>query len=159
MRCLADSARESTRSRDRCASADAAAASRALAAMLGVLWPLLMLVGRWLRGHSPEQTTPEQTRPEQTAPELSSAAVVLLTLGGWAGFAMTLWQGLQRQSAELWLGLPIESQPWRLALTAGMLPLFALVWWLARQQCWRQLLAQLALLSAAFVALALQLLP
>jgi pimeloyl-ACP methyl ester carboxylesterase len=121
----------------------------AVAATLGWFWPLLRLVGRWLRG-----------RPvAQTAPELSSAAVVLLTLCGWAGFAMTLWQGVQRQSAELWLGLPIDSQPWRLAITAGMLPLLALIWWLARKQCWRHLLAQLALFSAALIALALQLLP
>jgi len=55
--------------------------------------------------------------------------------------------------------LPPDSQPWRLVIALTFVPVLIFGWWLARQQRWRQLLAQLALGSAVLLALALQLVP
>ena len=120
-----------------------------LAALLGVIWPVTATVWHWFRG---------QPQPVCRSGLLAGAAT-LLALSGWAGLVMTLWQTLARQSAELWLGLPPESQPWRLGIAFVTLPSLTLIWWLARQQHWRQLFAQLAVVSATLLALALHLLP
>ena len=127
----------------------ALAALLVFSALTGLIWPLLAGCWRWLAG----------TSQHWLKPELLSAALVGLTLSIWSGLGMLLWQGLERQSAELWLGLPVDSQLWRLALLLLTVPALAMVWWLARCQLWRQLLAQLTLLTAALVALALHLLP
>ena len=120
-----------------------------LAALLALVWPLLVGLWRWLS---------DQHQPVDRA-GLVSGALVLLTLVGWAGFAAVLWQGISRQSAELWLGLPVQSQIWQLYLAVATVPALLMVWWLARRQQWRQLLAQCAMLGAALAALALHLLP
>ena len=120
-----------------------------LSALLGVIWPVIAGLWCWLSGRA---------RPVGRTGLLSGAAV-LLTLAVWGGLGMTLWQTLERQSAELWLGLPPDSQLWRLAITLTLVPVLIFCWWLARQQHWRQLLAQLALGCAVLLALALQLLP
>jgi pimeloyl-ACP methyl ester carboxylesterase len=118
-------------------------------ALLGVVWPMIAGLWFWLSGR------PQAIR--RTG--LLSSAAVLLSLAIWGGLSMSLWQTQLRQSAELWLGLPPDSQPWRLAILLTLLPVLVFSWWLARQQHWRQLLAQLALGSAVLLALALQLLP
>lgn len=127
----------------------ALAALLVFGALTGLIWPLLAGCWRWLAGAS-------QHWPK---PELLSAVLICVTLSAWCGLGLVLWQGLARHSAELWLGLPVDSQLWRLVLLILTLPALAMVWWLARCQLWRQLLAQLMLLTAALVALALQLLP
>jgi hypothetical protein len=119
------------------------------ATLIGLIWPLLAGCWRWLAGTA-------QCWPK---PELLSGALIGLTLSAWSGLALVLWQGLERQSAELWLGLPVDSQLWRMALLILTLPAFGMVWWLARCRLWQQLLAQLMGLTAALVALALHLLP
>jgi pimeloyl-ACP methyl ester carboxylesterase len=120
-----------------------------LSLVLGVMWPLLAGCWYWLRGNM----------PAVRRAGCCSSALILLTLTGWAGLASTIWQSQTRQSAELWLGLPVDTQPWRLGIVLALVPAGAMIWWLARQQCWRQLLAQVALVSAALLALALHLLP
>jgi pimeloyl-ACP methyl ester carboxylesterase len=118
-------------------------------ALFGLIWPLLAGGWRWLAG----------TSQHWSRPELLSGGLIGLTLCAWSGLALVLWQGVERQSAELWLGLPVDSQLWRLAVLTLTVPALAMVWWLARCQLWRPLLAQLMLLAAALVALALHLLP
>jgi pimeloyl-ACP methyl ester carboxylesterase len=120
-----------------------------LSALLGVVWPVLGGLWFWLSG---------RPRPVCRTGLLSGAAV-LLTLAIWGGLGMTLWQTQLRLSAELWLGLPPDSQPWRLVILLTLLPVLGFSWWLARQQHWRQWLAQLALGAAVLLGLALQLLP
>jgi len=127
----------------------ALAAALLLSLILGVMWPLLAGCWCWLRGNL--QTVPRAG--------VCSSVLIVLTLAGWAGLATTIWQVQARQSAELWLGLPVDTQPWRLGILLALIPAGAMIWWLARQQCWRQLLAQMALVSAALLALALHLLP
>ncbi len=120
-----------------------------LSALLGVIWPVFAGLWFWLSG-----------RPQPVCRTgLLSGASVLLSLAVWGALGMTLWQTLARQSAELWLGLPPDSQPWRLVIALTLLPVLAFCWWLARQQHWRQLLAQLALGAAVLLAVAMQLLP
>lgn len=120
-----------------------------LSALLGVVWPVLAGLWFWLSG-----------RPQPVCRTgLLSGASVLLSLALWGGLVWSLWQTLERQSAELWLGLPPDSQPWRLVIALTFVPVLIFGWWLARQQRWRQLLAQLALGSAVLLALALQLVP
>ena len=119
------------------------------ATLIGLIWPLLAGCWCWLSG----------TAQHWPKPELLSGALIGLTLSAWSGLALVLWQGLERQSAELWLGLPVDSQLWRMALLILTLPAFGMVWWLARCRLWQQLLAQLMGLTAALVALALHLLP
>lgn len=120
-----------------------------LSALLGVIWPVLAGLWFWLSG-----------RPRQVdRTGLLSGATVLLSLAVWGGLGMTLWQTLERQSAELWLGLPPDSQPWRLVIALTLLPVLIFSWWLARRQLWRQWLAQLALGAAVLLAVAMQLLP
>jgi hypothetical protein len=53
----------------------------------------------------------------------------------------------------------VQSQIWQLYLSVATVPALLMVWWLARRQQWRQLLAQCAMLGAALTALALHLLP
>ncbi|WP_348730238.1 alpha/beta fold hydrolase [Rheinheimera texasensis] len=120
-----------------------------LSALLGVIWPVFAVLWFWLSG-----------RPQPVCRiGLLSGASVLLSLAVWGALGMTLWQTLARRSAELWLGLPPDSQPWRLVIALTLLPVLVFCWWLARQQHWRQLLAQLALGAAVLLAVALQLLP
>ncbi len=120
-----------------------------LSALLGVVWPVLAGLWFWLSG---------RPQPVCRAGLLSSASV-LLSLAVWGGLVWTLWQTQLRLSAELWLGLPPDSQPWRLAIVLTLLPVLVFCWWLARQQLWRQWLAQLALGAAVLLGLAVQLLP
>ncbi len=125
------------------------AASLGLAAVLGLIWPLAAGSWHWFTGAAV---------PVHKSAVLS-AVLVCVTLMGWGGLVLVLWQSVTRQSAELWLGLPVDSQPWRLGIVMLALPALGMIWWLARQQQWRQLLAQQALLAATLTALWLQLLP
>ncbi|MDZ7870532.1 MAG: alpha/beta fold hydrolase [Rheinheimera sp.] len=127
----------------------ALAALLVFGALFGLIWPLLAGCWRWLAS----------TSQHWTKAELLSVMLICVTLSAWCGLAMVLWQGLARQSAELWLGLPVDSLPWRRGLLILTIPALAMVWWLARCQLWRPLLAQLMFLAAALVALALHLLP
>ncbi len=120
-----------------------------LSAWLGVIWPVVAGIWQWLRG---------QPQPVSQTGVLAGSAVIL-ALAAWSGFAMTLWQPIARQSGELWLGFPPDSQPWRLAILLTALPSLALIWWLARQRCWRQLVAQWAVQAAVLLSLAQHLLP
>lgn len=127
----------------------ALAVALGLSAILGVIWPLSAAVWRWFRA---------QAQPEHR-PDVLSGLAILLALASWGGLILAMLQTLERYSAELWLGLPPDTQFWRLLIAVSTLPSAALIWWLARQHCWRPLVAQAAVISAALLALALHLLP
>lgn len=113
-----------------------------LAGWLGVIWPALCLLGRWLLGAE---------LPVQRVALLSSLLVMLI-LGCWLVLFAALAQVLVRHSGEILLGIPAMTQGWRLAIVLALVAQLALMWWLARLQYQRQLLAQLLLAVAMFGA-------
>ncbi len=109
-----------------------------LAFWLGVIWPALCLLGRWFLG--------AELPVRRVA--LLSALLVLLIVGCWLVLFGALAQVLVRHSGELLLGVPAMTQGWRLAIALALVAQLALIWWLARLQYQRQLLAQLLLAAA-----------